>query len=202
MPKKDPRVDAYIASSADFAKPILQHLRRLVHAACPEVEETIKWGKPTFVRKGLLGGMAAFKHHCSFGLWKYARIDLPTSAGKSKVKDGMGQFGRIVSLSDLPPDNALVSYIKEAVRLNEEGVARAIRPKARKKLAIPAQFLSALGKHKKSLATFEKLSPSHQREYVEWWTEAKREETRAKRLATTIAWLTEGKTRNWKYAKC
>jgi uncharacterized protein YdeI (YjbR/CyaY-like superfamily) len=202
MPKKDSRVDAYIAKSADFAKPILQHLRQLMHEACPEVEETIKWGHPTFVRHGLLGGMSAFKHHCSFGFWRHARVEVPPEIGDGKLEKGMGQLGRITSLSDLPSDEVLVPFIKQSIQRHEEGPPPEAKRKVKKKLIIPGEYLSAIGKNKKALAAFQKLSPSHQREYVEWWTEAKREETRANRLKTTIAWLTEGKSRNWKYTNC
>ena len=204
MPKKDRRVDACIAKSADFAKPILNHLRHLVHAACPEVEETIKWQFPTFMHKGMLCSMAAFKQHCTFGFWKHALIVGQDPASEKKAEEAMGHLGRLTSLSDLPSDKILVAHIKEAVRLNEQGikVPRAPRPRQKKKLAIPSELTAALRKNKKALETFENFSPSHQREYVEWIIEAKRAETRAKRLEITIGWLAEGKPRNWKYMNC
>ncbi len=68
----DPRIDAYIAKSVPFAQPIMEHCRALIHEACPEVTETIKWGMPSFEYKGILCGFAAFKAHCSFGFWKHA----------------------------------------------------------------------------------------------------------------------------------
>jgi uncharacterized protein YdeI (YjbR/CyaY-like superfamily) len=197
--KKDPRVDAYIAKSAEFAKPILSHLRKLVHAACPEAEETVKWGMPFFDYKGPLANMASFKAHCAFGFWKGKLIldkDIPESA--------MGQFGRLTSLADLPKDKALIGYIKAAARLNEEGVKSPTRGKAAKpkpKLEVPAYFTATLKKDKKALAGFASLTPSQRNEYVEWVTEAKTEETRAKRLATSVEWISEGKIRNWKYVK-
>ncbi|HKA36502.1 MAG TPA: YdeI/OmpD-associated family protein [Thermoanaerobaculia bacterium] len=193
MAKKDPRVDSYIAKSADFAKPILVHLRKLVHEGCPDVEETIKWGLPAFEYNGFLGGMAAFKAHCAFNLWKGPLLG-------AKNEDAMGQFGRITSVSDLPKDSVLIGYVREAARLNAEGVKVPRSPKPPKKLlATPPDLASALKKNTKARATFEAFSPSHKREYVEWITEARTEETRKKRLGTAIEWMAEGKPRMWKY---
>ncbi len=200
MPKKDPRVDAYISSSADFAKPILTHIRKLAHVACPEVEETLKWRMPHFVHKGILFAMAGFKRHCTLHFWKGALV-----LGKDfqKSEEGMGQFGRITALSDLPEEKVLLGYMKKAVELNNAGVKKeSTEPKPKKKLVVPGYFTAALAKNAKARATFENFSPSHQREYVQWITEAKRDETRAKRIATTLEWLVHGKSRNWKYLNC
>jgi len=201
MGKKDPRIDAYIAKSAPFARPILERLRKLVHSGCPEVEETMKWSFPHFMSgDGILCSMAAFKQHCSFGFWKGS---LMTSLdGKAKGEEAMGQYGRITSLDDLPKDSVILKQVKEAARLNEEGV-KVAKPKTKKPpLKIPAYFGLALKRNAKALAAFEAFSPSHQREYVEWITEAKTEATREKRIATTLEWLAAGKSRNWKYEKC
>ena len=202
MGKKDPRVDAYIAKSADFAKPILTHMRELVHAACPDVEETIKWGFPNFVHKGMLCGMAAFKAHSSFGFWK-ASLIFGKDKAAGKEDNGMGHFGRITSLSDLPKDKELLGYIKEAVRLNDAGISKP-RPRLKKKkeLVVPDYFMAALKKNKKALTAFEGFSYSHKKEYLEWITEAKTEETRQRRIATALEWMAEGKSRNWKYENC
>ena len=198
MGKKDPRIDAYIARSADFAKPILNHMRKLVHTGCPEVEETMKWSFPHFMHKGMLCSMASFKEHCSFGFWKEKLV-----LGKTQSeKEAMGTFGRITSLSDLPNDKTLIGYIKKAAEVNEAGV-KVDRPKPREKkpLRIPAYFMDAVKKNKKALATFENFNYSNKKEYVELVTEAKSEETRNKRLATAIEWMGEGKVRNWKYIR-
>jgi len=202
MSSKDPRIDAYIAESADFARPILTHLRQLVHAACPEVEETVKWSFPHFDYKGMLCSMAAFKQHCSFGFWK-GELILNQSPGGAR-DEGMGHFGRITAISDLPADKILKGYIRKAVQLNETGVSKPkqLRPKAKKELTVPEDLLAALKKNRKALMTFENFSFSHKKEYVEWITEAKREETRQRRLATTLEWLAKGKPRNWKYLEC
>ena len=197
MGKKDPRVDAYIAQAPDFARPILNHIRQLMHAACPEVEETLKWNCPHFEHHGLLGGMAAFKQHCTLNFWKGALI----FAGR-KNDSAWGQFGRIESLSDLPRDAELKRCVKEAMRLNEEGVKVAKPKTARKELTVPADLVAALKKKPRAQAAFDQFSYSHKKEYVEWITEAKRDETRARRVATTVQWLTEGKSRDWKYANC
>jgi uncharacterized protein YdeI (YjbR/CyaY-like superfamily) len=203
MPKKDPRVDAYIAKAADFAKPILKHLRKLVHTACPEVEETLKWNMPAFTYKGILCGMAAFKEHCTFGAWKHSLIKVQLGA-QGKSQEAMGQLGRVKSLNDLPADKTLLAYLGQAARLNEHGikVERPRRSAAKKELEVPDYFSAALKKNKKALDTFESFSRSHKKEYVEWVTEAKRDETRAKRVETSIAWLAQGKPRNWKYLNC
>jgi uncharacterized protein YdeI (YjbR/CyaY-like superfamily) len=197
MSAKDSRIDAYIARSAEFARPILIHLRGIVHAACPQVEETLKWGMPHFQHRGVLCGMAAFKQHCRFMFWKSALV-LEDHQGRR-----MDQFGRITSISDLPPRPVLMGYVRKAVQLNEAGIKVPFRPTAKKKtLVIPPDLRAALKRNRKAQATFDNFSYSHRKEYVEWITEAKREETRTKRLESTIAWLSQGKSRHWKYANC
>jgi uncharacterized protein YdeI (YjbR/CyaY-like superfamily) len=194
---KDPRIDAYIAKSPAFAKPILTHLRKAVHAGCPKIEETIKWSMPHFDYKGVMCGMAAFKEHCAFGFWKADLIFDRDGAERT----GMGSFGSIRSLKDLPNERTLIGYVKKAAALNEAGIkvpGRA-KPKKRAPIPVPAYFAAVLKKNAKARKTFESFSPSHRREYLEWITEAKREETRNQRLAKTLEWLSEGKPRNWKY---
>jgi uncharacterized protein YdeI (YjbR/CyaY-like superfamily) len=198
MARKDPRIDAYIAKSADFAKPILKHLRTVVHAGCPKVEETLKWSMPHFDYKGILCGMAAFKEHCAFGFWK---SELIFDRDQQAEKNGMGSFGCIKSLKDLPNEKTLIGYVKKAAALNEAGIkvpGRA-QPKKRAPIPVPPYFAAALKQNPQARKTFEAFPPSHRREYLEWVTEAKRAETRNERLAKTIKWLAEGKSRHWKY---
>lgn len=199
MGKRDPRVDDYIARSADFAKPILIHLRELIHAGCPEVEETIKWRNPGFMYKGLLCGVAAFKQHCVIGFWKDAILfDRKNPSAKPfAIPD------RITNVAELPSDKILLGYIKEAARLNAGGL-KVPKPKSspKKDLVVPKELISALKKNKKALSTFEDFSYSHKKEYVEWITDAKREQTRTQCLATAVAWMADGKARNWKYERC
>jgi len=197
MGTRDPRIDTYIAKSADFAKPILTHLRDVVHAACPEVEETMKWSSPHFDYKGeMMCGMAAFKEHCRFGFWKGALI--PGIPSLSEQVEG--PMGRITSVRDLPSRKVLSGYVKAAMNLNDTGV-KAVRMKGppKKALPTPPYLTRALNGNKAAKASFEAFSPSAKREYVEWLIEAKTEETRARRLDTAIEWIAEGKTRNWKY---
>lgn len=198
MGQHDPRIDAYIAKSAEFARPILEKLRAIVHEACPQVEETLKWGMPTFLYAGgILCGMAAFKQHASFGFWKHALV-----VGEGVPRDGMGSFGKMTRLADIPPKKQLLPLIRKAMKLNEDGVKSAgPRKQAAPRPApeLPADFMAAVKKQRKALATFEAFSPSHRREYVEWVTGAKREETRQRRIAQSVEWLAEGKPRNWKY---
>lgn len=202
MGKRDARVDAYIAKSADFAKPILEHLRELVHTACPQVEETMKWSFPHFDYKGMMCSMASFKQHCAFGFWKASL--LPDSAKLlAQSREAMGQLGQIKSLADLPADDVLISYIKEAARLNDENIKLPSKAQTaeKKEIAVPDYVAQALRQNKQASATFENFSYSNKKEYVEWITEAKTDETRNKRLATAIQWLNEGKSKNWKYEK-
>ena len=199
MPKTDPRVDAYIRKSPPFAQPILRHLRKLVHAAVPEVEETMKWSSPHFDYKGIFCGMSAFKHHVGFGFWKSGLMKgVVPGSGLSSA----GQFGKIGSLDDLPGDRELTKIIKFARKLNDDEVkAPPMRKRPRPALKPPADLLAALSKNKKAMATFQHFPPGQQREYVAWVIEAKQAGTREKRIKTAVEWMAEGKVRNWKYAK-
>jgi uncharacterized protein YdeI (YjbR/CyaY-like superfamily) len=198
--KPNPAVDAYIWKAAPFARPILEKLRALFHKACPDIEETIKWGFPHFEYRGIVGSMAAFKQYAVFGFWKAQLLSDP--AGLFTPDDQNMGRSKFTGVSELPSDAVLLKYIREAVALNEEGV-NVERPKREKKpeAEVPADLQAALKKNKKALATFEGFSPSHRREYVEWITEAKQEATRQKRLTHAIEWLEEGKPRNWKYQR-
>lgn len=196
MATRDPRIDAYIEKSRPFARPILKHIRKAVHAGCPSVEETLKWSAPHFDYKGVMCGMAAFKAHCAFGFWKASLLGV---AG-SKSREAMGQFGCIKSIKDLPPETELIALVKAAAQLNEEGVTAPREKKAPKKLvSVPPAFAAALEKHEKAQAAFDAFSPSHRREYLEWVGDAKQEATRERRIAKALEWLSEGKSRNWKY---
>lgn len=194
MGTRDPRVDAYIERSGDFAKPILKRFREIVHSAVPRADETIKWGAPYFDYKGPLCGMVAFKRHCAFVFWK------DTLVVEEPSDEAMGQLGRIESLDDLPPKKTLNAWLKKAVKLNEEGVKapRSVKP-PKPPVKVPADLKSALAENAKARAAFEGFSPSHRREYVEWIEDARRDETRRKRLAMAIEWMAKGKPRNWKY---
>lgn len=201
MGKRDARIDEYISKSADFAKPVLIHLRELVHKTCPDVEETMKWSFPHFDYKGMLCHMASFKQHCAFGFWKAELMKDKTLMQNAKSESAMGHLGKITSLKDLPSDKKLISYIKEAVKLNDDGVKLPPRKKSETETTVPDYFIKALKKNKKAFNTFDNFSPSHKKEYIEWITEAKTEETRNRRIITAIEWMTEGKSRNWKYMK-
>ena len=202
MNTRDPRVDQYIEKSAEFARPILNHIRALVHSTCPDVEETMKWGFPHFIHKGILCSMASFKHHCAFGFWKGALVFDSFPGVKKREEMAMGQLGRITTIADLPERKILSRCIIEAVRLNETGTKVAKPKPVKKELVVPDDLMAILKKNKKALATFESFSHSYQKEYIEWITEAKTEATRMKRLKTAIEWMAEGKSRNWKYLNC
>ena len=208
MGTRDPRVDAYIAKSADFAKPILSHLRELIHDKCPTVEETMKWSFPHFMytsaadrKSRALCSMASFKQHCAFGFW-YAGGWVMSDETKPS-SEGMGQFGKITSLADLPKDKALIKQIKDAIKLHDSGIKPAARTRSteKKELEIPDDLAAALKKNKKALATFEQFSYTNKKDYLDWITEAKTDETRKKRLETAVEWMSEGKSRHWKYEK-
>ncbi|MBV8503721.1 MAG: YdeI/OmpD-associated family protein [Paucibacter sp.] len=198
MASMDPRVDAYIAGVPDFARPVMEHLRTLVHTACPEVVEDIKWSRPHFMLDGkILAGMSAFKAHCAFALWHRE------GDNSSKAGEGMGQYGRIESVKDLPAKAELKKQIQQAAELMRSGAkSPMMEKKPRPKLEAPPELLAALEAHPAARKTFEAFAPGKQRDYIEWIIEAKREETRDKRLAQAMEWLAEGKSRNWKYEQC
>ena len=202
MGKPNKAIDAYIAKSADFAKPILTHIRELVHKACPDAEEKMKWSFPHFDYKDeMMCSMAAFKQHCAFSFWKASLMKDSSLVDNAKSEVSMGHLGRITSLKELPADKKMIAYIKEAMDLNDRGIK--LPPKVvateKKELIVPDYFLEALRKNKKAKETFDNYAYSHKKEYLEWITEAKTEATRNKRMETALEWLAEGKSRHWKY---
>ncbi|MEO8232373.1 MAG: YdeI/OmpD-associated family protein [Ignavibacteriota bacterium] len=203
MAKTDARIDLYISNSVEFAKPILIHLRKLVHTACPDVEETIKWSFASFDYKGPICNMASFKHHCAFGFWKALLMKDKSLVKNAQSESAMGHYGKITSLKDLPSDKKIIAHIKDAMMLNERGIKLSTkRVKIEKKgIVVPNYFFIKLKKNKKAFTAFKNFSQSHKREYVEWITEAKTEETKNRRIETAIEWISEGKSRNWKYVK-
>jgi uncharacterized protein YdeI (YjbR/CyaY-like superfamily) len=197
--KTDPRIDAYIDRQAAFAQPILRHLRAIVREACPECEETLKWSSPSFVYKGkILAGFAAFKAHATFGYWSGGQV----LEADPRQASAMGQFGRLASLDDLPPRATLIALTRKAMTLIDDGVKPVRNKTVKAPFSVPQDLRAAIDAVPAAKATFDAFPPSCQREYVEWVTEAKRDETRAKRLAQTVEWLAEGRRRNWKYENC
>ncbi|MEG9437063.1 YdeI/OmpD-associated family protein [Edaphobacter sp. HDX4] len=199
----DPRVDAYINKSAPFAQPVLTHLRELVHKVLPDIEEDIKWSMPFFTYHGqMFGNLAAFKAHCSFGLFGAAMRDLLKKDGFDS--DGMGSLGKIATARDLPTDKVLTGYIRQAAAFIDEGSKTMTRPRMAAKPApeIPVELAAALKKNKVAQKVFDGFSVSCQREYTEWIAEAKRAETKEKRIVQAVEWIAEGKQRNWKYQNC
>ena len=199
--RTDPRVDDYIANSAPFARPILRHIRAAVHAGCPDVEETMKWSFPHFMHHGILCSMASFKAHCAFGFWKEELMTATRGSGGITSS----QFGRLTTVKDLPTRAALVRLVREAVRLNEDGVKPPVPPRAQvdrsRSVRAPADLLAALRNNARARAAYDEMSQSHKREYIEWITEAKRDETRKRRVAAAVEWMAEGRIRNWKYVR-
>jgi uncharacterized protein YdeI (YjbR/CyaY-like superfamily) len=202
---KDKRIDAYIAKAQPFARPILTKIRELIHKGNPAVTETIKWGMPSFDYKGPFCSMASFKQHAIFGFWKYKLIKDPKNYLGLRSNEGgeaMGNMGRIYSIKDLPPDKAMLDFVKQAKKLNDEGVKMPAKPqKPKVELVIPSYFIAAVKKNKKALAVFENFPYSSKKEYVMWVTEAKTEDTRNSRLQLAVQWISEGKRRNWKYER-
>jgi len=205
----DPKVDAYIEKAQPFAQPILTHLRKLLHKGCPDVEEAIKWGHPFFLYRGtILGHMAAFKQHCSFGFWG-EEIGATLREAKVVQDGGMGSLGKITSVKDLPSEKEMLGWIRQSSALIDSGEHTSIMAGRNKVAKAPKpapksspEFAAALKKNKKASVVFEAFSPSCKREYVEWIAEAKREETRDKRISQAVEWIAEGKQRNWKYQNC
>jgi uncharacterized protein YdeI (YjbR/CyaY-like superfamily) len=199
MATNDPRIDEYFAVQADFARPILEHLRRLVHEAAPEAEETIKWGMPHFTVGGrILAGMGAFKAHVTFGFGIGKEVLGETGA----EREAMGQFGRLTSIADLPDDAALKGVIRRAADAAAAGPTPRPKKAPKPEAAVPDDLAAALASNPAARATFDAFPPSCRREYIDWVTEAKRPETRARRLAEAVVWMAEGKRRNWKYEGC
>lgn len=204
MGKRISQVDAYINKSQDFAKPILQRIRETVHKTCPDVEEQIKWGMPFFMYNGqMMCMMSSFKQHAAMGFYKASLMKDAALMENAKSESAMGHLGRLTNVKDLPPEKKLVGYIKEAMKLNEE---RAKLPKTKKlteqkELVIPEYVTKALRTNKKAKAAFEAFPSSHKKEYVTWFEDAKTEATREKRIAQAIEWMSEGKSRNWKYER-
>lgn len=208
--KMNPKVDAYIQKAQPFAQPILTHIRKIVHKGCPQIEETIKWSRPFFEYKGnILCNMAAFKQHCSMGFWGQEIAGILREARLVSDGDGMGSFGKITRIDDLPSEKEIVGWVKQAVQFVDSGTytspisaRRTLAKPARPALETPAEFTAALKKSRKAAAEFAKFSQSCKREYIEWIADAKREETREKRIAQAVEWIEEGKQRNWKYQNC
>jgi len=202
----DPRIDAYIEEAAPFAQPILAHLRKLVHQACPRITESVKWGMPFFIQQNvILCNMAAFKQHCAFGFWGSEMHKTLAKDGR-KSSQAMGTLGRITAMKDLPPDKVLLAYLRQAAELVESGErTKSLDRRAKRKpkpLVLPAELSAALKKNKLAAKAFAGFSPSRQREYAEWIAEAKRAETKQLRLTQAINWIAQGKSRNWKYENC
>jgi uncharacterized protein YdeI (YjbR/CyaY-like superfamily) len=197
----DARIDSYIAKSASFAQPILEHIRRVVHHASPLIAETVKWGMPFFEYKGPVCMMAAFKQHCAFGFWKASRLSDPKGLLKGTDEEASaGSFGRVASLADLPTDEDLIGFVHQMIAINEKGIKEVKKPTIPKaELTAPVDFETQLNGDPVAKENFEKFSPSGKREYLEWFAEAKSDATREKRIQTAIEWIAEGKTRHWKY---
>ena len=196
---RDPRIDAYIDKAAPFAKPILEHVRERVHAAAPEAEETMKWSSPTFTVDGkILLGMAAFKAHAALNFWRGQEL-----RGDAAKADAMGQFGKLTSVDDLPPNRELDALIREGAALARTAPApRKVKHEPKPAAELHPEFAAALNANPKAKEVLEGFSPSARREYVDWIAEAKQDKTRTKRIADAIEWLSEGKKRHWKYESC
>ena len=205
MPTPDPRIDAYVAQAEPFAQPILKHLRTLVHQSVPGLEETIRWRLPTFLHNGQqLCNIGSFKAHCSLVVAPRTMEPILTADGHTG-ESGMGQFGKITALQDLPSNAQLKRYFQLAAQhISAPPVAKKATVSDKTKIATPPDLTAALKlkQHAKSATTWQSLTPGKQRDYNEWITDAKRDETRARRLATTLEWLAEGKARHWKYENC
>ncbi|MFC3559651.1 YdeI/OmpD-associated family protein [Pedobacter jamesrossensis] len=195
-------IDQYIVNSAEFAIPILEHLRNLVHCADARIEEKIKWSMPFFDFKGTVCHMAAFKNHCAFGFWKASLMDDEFKIFKER-NESMGWLGKIKSFKDLPNDDVLIAYIQQAIQLNEDGIKLPSKPKqtGKKEIEVPKYFIDALQEDPAALGIFQNFSYSNKKDYVLWLEEAKTEATKLKRLETALMWIGEGKTRMWKYKK-
>jgi uncharacterized protein YdeI (YjbR/CyaY-like superfamily) len=202
MDQYDTRIDAYIAKSADFAKPILEHVRKLVHEASPLIKENIKWGMPFFEYKGPVCHMAAFKEHCAFGFWKASLLNDPQGLLKTG-EAAAGSFGRVNTITDLPGDDVIKHFVLQVIEKNEQGIKVETKkaPAEKKELVVPADFTVLLNETPTAKQKFEQSSYSFKKEYLAWIAEAKTDVTRQKRIQTAVEWIAEGKSRNWKYER-
>jgi len=203
MSKFNPQFDEYIKKSADFAKPIMEYLRQIIHETCPEVEEIIKWGNPHFDYKDdMMCILAGYKNHCSFSLYKAELMSDTKIIESVKAGQKMGYMDKLKSLSDLPAKETLVAYIKEAMVLNENGVKKA-KPVSEKPkvIEVPDYFSEKLATNPLAKEVFESKSPSFRKDYLVWITDAKTEATRQKRMEQSLEWIAEGKGRFWQYEK-
>lgn len=199
MKHTDPRVEEYINNAQPFARPILKHIRELMHRGCPELQETIKWGMPHFEYHGVIASMAAFKEHAVFGFWKEDLI--PGMKQYIKEKEAMGSWGRITLVDGIPPDEEIIEFVRVAAKLNEQGVKSPKREQKPVVVNMPDDFMDLISKNKKALETYESFSPSNKRDYADWINDAKSDSTRESRMETAIEWMSEGKPRMWKYMK-
>ena len=198
---ENPKVDAYIEKSREFAQPILKKVRALYHKANPKIEEEIKWGVPCFVHQGIVGSMAAFKEHVGIAFWKSSLLDDPKGYFKGKGDSSMSLL-KLKTVKDLPTDKEMIAFIKQAVKLNEDGVKPKKSASKKAPLKEPAYMTAALKKNKEAAKHWKAFTPAKKREYIEWVTGAKQEATRDKRLKQAVEWISEGKPRNWKYMNC
>lgn len=205
MALKDKRIDSYILRAEDFAIPVLEHLRDVVHEACPQVRETIKWSFPHFEYKdSILCSMASFKAHCAFGFWLGSKLSDPEGILETRERTAMGHLGRITSVKDLPSRRTMKRYIREAMSLIDKGTRlekKVAKAPAGKSVEVPPYLREALKKDPAALSAFNKFSHSKKKDYVEWLTEARTQGTRDKRLAMALTWIAEGKSRHWKYER-
>lgn len=200
----DPRIDNYIEKAQPFAQPVMNKLREIIHKACPEVQETIKWGMPSFDYMGPICSFASFKNHCSFGFWKTSLLKNPEKYLQERSAQGgeaMGNLGKMTSVKDLPPARVLIDFIRQSMKLNEDGIKVEKKKPETKVIPTPPELKKALDKNTKARFYFDKFSPSQQKEYNVWIADAKSEATRNKRIADAIEWISVGKIRNWKYVK-
>jgi uncharacterized protein YdeI (YjbR/CyaY-like superfamily) len=200
---RNPKFDAYLAASEDFAKPIMMHLRSLLHTTCPEVVEELKWGIPHFDYKGeMMCIFAASKKHCSFGFWKDALMADPRLKANSSLPAIKRFMGKLTKIEDLPTDVELIGFIREAMTLNENGVKLPPREaKTPKTLAMPPGFAEKLAENPTAKQEYDSKSDSFRKDYLVWITDAKTDATRQKRIEESVAWIAEGKGRFWKYEK-
>ena len=195
---RDPRIDAYLAKAQPFARPILEHVRDRVHAVVPDVEEAIKWSMPAYTKgDAILLITAAFKAHVALHFWRGQEM-----RGDAAKPEAMGQFGKVRSLADLPPDGELDALIAEAARLATAPKPRKVKHEPKPPTELHPEFAAALDANPKAKATLDGFSPSARRDYLDWIAEAKQDATRTKRIATAVEWLAEGKKRHWKYESC
>jgi len=189
-------IDEAFSKFTGFQKEYCNHLRKLIHKAMPDVKEDWKWG-PNFNVNGMVCGVWGFKDHVKLVFFKGSAMK-DTYKLFNQGKENEGNRSINFSSADKIDDKKIIEYLKEAAEINRKGIKLV---KKEIKVVMPAILVKALNKDKASKTYFESLAPSHRRDYADYISQAKQEETQLRRLDKVMEMLTDKRTLNDKYMK-